>query len=273
VASVTLVRRVASVLERASVRTDTALPWANAVEMAAAAGFELDPWQADVLTSSAPRLLLCCGRQVGKSQTVAMLVAWTAIHVPGALCLAVSPSLRQSQELFRKVTDVYSRLDWRVPTEAESALRLELRNGSRVISLPGSEATIRGYSAAKLIAVDEAARIPDDLIAATRPMLATSHHGRLLALSSPWGKRGWFWRTWTEGEGWERVRVLARACPRISGEFLEAERRALSPLEFASEYECEFLDLAGAVFRSEDIAASFDPTVTPLFGGRTWLNS
>jgi hypothetical protein len=51
---------------------------------------------------------------------------------------------------------------------AESALRLELANGSRIVSLPGSGETVRGYSAPRLVIVDEASRVPDELMGANR---------------------------------------------------------------------------------------------------------
>lgn len=50
-----------------------------------------------------------------------------------------------------------------MPTQTESALRLELQNGSRIISLPGKEQTVRGFSGVRLLAIDEAARVPDEL--------------------------------------------------------------------------------------------------------------
>ena len=64
--------------------------------------------------------------------------------------------------------------------KAASALRAEMANGSRILALPGSETTVRGYSAADLIVIDEAARVGDSLLQAVRPMLATSQ-GRLVA--------------------------------------------------------------------------------------------
>jgi hypothetical protein len=73
---------------------------------------------------------------------------------------------------------------------------LELGSGSRIVSLPGTEGTIRGYSAVSLLIGDEAARVSDALYYAVRPMLAVSQ-GRLLALSTPFGKRGWFCEEWT----------------------------------------------------------------------------
>jgi len=72
----------------------------------------------------------------------------------------------------------------------EGALSVRLANGSRILSLPGTEATVRGFSADLLI-IDEAARVHDSLYEAVRPMLAVTG-GRLVALSAPWGRRGWF---------------------------------------------------------------------------------
>src|SRR6516164_5676820 len=141
---------------------------------------------------STPMLVLCA-RQSGKSTCAAALGLYEALYASPALVLLLSPSLRQSQELFRATMQLYTRGGAQVPTVAESALRLELTNGSRTVALPGeSDATIRGYANVRLLVIDEAARVPDDLYRATRPMLAVGG-GRLVALSTPYGKQGWFW--------------------------------------------------------------------------------
>ena len=194
----------------------------------------------------------------------AALALGTALREPGSLTLVLSPSLRQSQESFRRVLDLYRTLQTPRPTQAESALRLELSNGSRIVSLPGTESTVRGYSNVRLLVIDEAARVPDELYYSVRPMLAVSH-GRLLALSTPFGKRGWFYQEYTQGEGWERVKITAYDCPRISKEFLEEERRTLPPLFFQSEYCCEFVDTIDQVFASAFVHAAISAEVQPLF--------
>src|SRR5436190_1727587 len=81
------------------------------------------------------------------------------------------------------------------PAGRETQLRLELANGSRVVCLPGREGTIRSFGGVALLVLDEAARIPDALYRSVRPMLAVSG-GRLVALSTPFGRRGWFWQEW-----------------------------------------------------------------------------
>ena len=162
-------------------------------------GLQLDDWQARVVRERPKRGLWLCARQTGKTTTALLTTLWTVLYEAPALCLIVSPSLRQSTEAFRSFLALYHRLHGVPDLKAESATRAELASGSRVISLPGSERTVRGFAGAHLIVCDEAARIDDDLMSALRPMLATVN-GSLLMLSTPAGKRGEFHRAWTEGE-------------------------------------------------------------------------
>ena len=238
------------------------------VVFARSLGIEPDSWQAQVLRGGADRLLMLCARQAGKSTTAALLALHTALFTPRALVLLLSPSLRQSGELFRKVAAYYAQLTDAAPAQAESTLHLELANGSRVISLPATEGTIRGYSGARLLVLDEASRIEDALYFATRPMLAISR-GRLVALSTPFGRRGWFYDAWhSGGDAWQRVKVTAQECPRIAAAFLAEERRALGPRWYGQEYDCEFTEMEGAVFSSDVIAAALSDSVKPLTFGR-----
>ena len=227
------------------------------VAMAGEVGLAPDPWQARFLRSRSERVLLNCCRQSGKSTITALLAVHTAVYRNRSLVLLLSPSLRQSQELFRKASDVYQKLDHPVPRVSESALRLELENGSRIVSLPGTEQTVRGYSGVRLLAIDEAARVPDDLYLAIRPMLAVSG-GRLVALSTPYGSRGWWHDAWHSFEAWERYRVPASECPRISPGFLAEEERTMGRWWFQQEYGCEFLDSQAQAFSREDIEGAFD---------------
>jgi hypothetical protein len=177
----------------------------------------------------------------------------------------LSPSLRQSQELFRKVLDVYRTLDAAIAPENESTLRLELSNGSRIVSLPGKEETIRGFSGANLIVIDEASRVADSLYYSVRPMLAVSG-GRLVCMTTPFGKRGFFHHEWTQGEGWQKIKITAEQCPRISKAFLAEERRSLGEWWYRQEYLCEFTDTVDQVFSYEHVMGAFTDEVKPLFG-------
>ena len=229
-------------------------------------GFVPDQWQEDLLRSTAQRILMNIHRQAGKSTVIGALAAHTAVYQPDSLVLVLSPGLRQSQELFRKCLDAYHALGGAAPADAETALRLELVNGSRIISLPGKEETVRGYSGVRLLLVDEAARVPNELYMSVRPMLAVSG-GRLIAPSTPFGKRGWWYEAWSSDQVWERVEIPATRCPRIAPEFLAEERAALG-MWYPQEYECQFIQAEGSVFMYEDIRAMLSADVQPIVFGQ-----
>jgi hypothetical protein len=196
-------------------------------------------------------MLLCCCRQAGKSSVVAILGLVEAVFVPGTKVLLVSRSHRQSRELFRLVAEFYGRMGSPMK-KRQTQEELELTSGSRVVCLPCREDTIRGYAHINLLVLDEAARVPDDLYRAVRPMLAVSN-GRLICLSTPYGKRGFFHDAWTSGGAdWERIEVPADKVPRIKPEFLAEERRALGDTWFRQEYLCQFQAFEGLVYPDFD---------------------
>jgi hypothetical protein len=213
----------------------------------AARGLTPDPWQCDLLRSNDRQVLFNCSRQSGKSTVVASLALHTLLFTPRSLVLLLSPSLRQSGEIFRKLLDGYQALGEPIRAVRRTAFQLELANGSRVVSLPGREGTLRAFSGVNLLVLDEAARIPDVLYRSVRPMLAVSR-GRLIALSTPFGQRGWFFDEWQSGGPWRKVRIPWHDCPRIAADFIAEERRALGESWVRQEYECEFTALEGLVY-------------------------
>jgi hypothetical protein len=252
-------------METATVRPVLARLRADPARIFEEAGMTPDVWQRSLLLSPSQRMLLLCSRQAGKSQTAAALALKAALLEPPALVLLLSPTQRQSSELFRdKVMRLFAALGRPVSTAQESALSMSLVNGSRIVSLPGDEETIRGYSGVRLLVVDEASRVPDALYFAVRPMLAVSQ-GRLVCLSTPFGKRGFFFEEWHGSGSWERVRITAEQCPRIPAAFLQEERRALGERWYRQEYECSFEETVDQVFSHADVMAAMTDDVRPLF--------
>jgi len=251
-----------------AVRKRLELEKSDASLLARRGGITPDDWQRDLLRSDARQMILNCSRQSGKSTITAVMGLHAALFTPGSLVLMLSPSLRQSQELFKKLKDVYTSVTVpELPTATEeSSLRLQFSNGSRVVALPGSEATIRGFSSVNLVIIDEAAACDDALFYALKPMLAVSG-GRIVLLSTPRGKRGFFFDVWSGGnDDWKRVLISAHDCPRISPEWLEAERRAMPDFWFRQEFLCEFCETIDSVFSFDDIQDALDPNILPLFG-------
>jgi terminase large subunit-like protein len=233
----------------------------------------LDPWQQELLESTAPRILIAAARQSGKSTMCALLALHEILYQDDALVLVVSRSLRQSGELTRKIKDFYHTMGEPVEAEAEQQLSLTLTNGSRVISLPGDESTIRGYSGPAIVLVDEAARVPDEVWASVSPMLAVSQ-GRMIALSTPRGPLNKFADLWRNGNGFERYKVTAYEMPRITDEFLATERAHMTETEFKREYEVDFSAEEYTLFTAEMITGALDDSVRliPELEALSWRN-
>jgi hypothetical protein len=212
-----------------------------------------DPWQRDLLLSHQPYLLLNCARQTGKSTTVAAIALHQLLTSPGSLVLLVAPSERQSHELFRKVLHAYRTLGKPIASVRSNRSELELKSGSRLVALPGREETIRSFSGVDLLILDEASRVPDDLYRSVRPMLAVSQ-GRLLALSTPFGQRGWFYEEWIGVGPWQRIHIPWTQCPRITADFIAEETRALGQAWVDQEYNGLFTAMEGLVFPEFDMA-------------------
>ena len=240
-----------------------------------AMGWTPDPWQAEFLRSQAKRESLLCSRQAGKSTTTAARMIREACLYPRSDCLVFSPTLRQSMELLRKVREFHLALGRPVAEVSVSKTVLELANGSRVLSLPDNQEGVVGFSAPRLIVIDEGSRVSDLLYKSVRPMLAVSG-GSLLTLSTPFGNTGWFFDLWDESaeaqkrrarlnEQWRKTPVTADHVPRITPEFLADERIELGERWFRQEYYLQFLDSVDAVFARSVIEGARGEGIEPLF--------
>ncbi len=257
-----------SQVERLSARVDklcyTPPVWEcpNPVELARQAGIELDDWQRAVCESRAPRVACNVSRQLGKSTVGAILGMHKAYSTPGSLTVVISPSLNQSSELALKCKSLHARLGRPIRAMRESVLSIHLANGSRVVCVPGTEDTSRGYSP-DLIIIDEAARLEDPTWFSLTPMVSVSG-GRIITLSTPRFEIGWWWDAITHHrESWAYWEVPASSCGRVDPAFLESEKESMGELFYGMEYECRFGQGAGQCFRSEDIEKIIKDSVVP----------
>jgi hypothetical protein len=213
-------------------------------------GVTPDEWQARLMRGTADTVALC-GRRVGKSQSAGWAAAHHVVEGEGRTALCISPTQRQSGELFRlaKAAIVKAIPDAAFPTD--NRLSLELPNGSRLLSLPGDPGTVRGLTAS-LVVLDETQSLPNgghELFASVRPMLATTG-GRMIVLGTPLDRVGLLFDMW-EGDAaqdWLRLHVPSTECPRIPATFLESERRLLGEALFRREYLAEFSASATGMF-------------------------
>ncbi|MBI2684923.1 MAG: hypothetical protein HYX27_01305, partial [Acidobacteria bacterium] len=139
-----------------------------------------------------------------------------------------------------------------------------LANGAQVIALPDSEETIRGFSAPRLIVVDEAAFASEDVFKALVPMLTVSA-GTIMLLSTPNGQTGYFYEQWhNDNSPWTRLQGSLKDCPRVSKETIDQMRQTMSKDDFAQEFECKFI-AAGGQFISREVFRACLRDDFPLF--------
>ncbi len=234
-------------------------------ELAADLGYTLDPWQRTIIEGRGD-WLACCGRQVGKSTVAEVKALHTAIRHAGSLSLIIAPGQRQSQEVFKRVADDVGRLGIRCPELNKSGLTLD--NGSRILALPGTGSTIRGYSKVMLAVIDEAAFVVPELFAAVRPMLLVSG-GDLLVMSTPFLKGDYFDTEWNRDDGvWQRVQVLTEECQWMPADQLAKklalERASLPPVLFDREYRCIPMESSNLMFSEDVLNRMFTGEERPL---------
>lgn len=210
-------------------------------------------------------MLVC--RQAGKSSTAAAIGVSRMLERPDTPVIIVCPTERQSNELLRKAKDYLRNMNLPIRMEGEAATKIELTNRSRMIALPGKPTTIRAFGNARLIILDEAAFIDNDVYSAVEPMLAAD--GQLIQMSTPYGSRGVFYESWKDDSGfWRKIIVTAPEVPRkYPPEVLAAKRidPQISEREFAQEYMCEFVDTVDAAFTAADIENACSDEFSALY--------
>ena len=246
-------------------KSETPASFMDAAEFAKTRlGFDADEPQREMLLSRAKRAISNCTRQWGKSTVAVAKAVHRAFTIAECTVIVASPSDRQSGEWMRKAEGMIESLDIRPRGDGYNKLSLLLPNGSRIVGLPGMDGTVRGFSAVSMLVIDEASRVPDSMYRALRPMLAVSD-GDLWLMSTPCGKRGFFYETWEHaGSEWMRVRVPATECPRISKSFLEEQRSVMGLESFRQEHMCEFTGSGMGVFDRDLVEAALDDELDPL---------
>ncbi len=225
-------------------------------------GFTPDPTQSEILRAASRRIILCMGRRCGKTYAISTRALHFALTHPLTDTLIFSRSQRQANILLGHTHRFLAKLAIRRRGDGLNPDSLLLPNGSRILSLPPNPDTVLGFTPDLLI-LDEAARIPDSLYFAVSPMLAFNDP-ILILLSTPNGRRGFFYREWTSSQDdWHRFFSPATQCPRISQRFLESERAKKPEMFFRQEYECEFLDAAGAFFPESLLERAIDRSLDP----------
>lgn len=225
-------------------------------------GTELWPHQAEVAASPARYRIICAGRQVGKSQLLAVLALHHAFSRARQTVLIVSAGDTAAKRLLETVAAMALAsplLAGAVVDESSKAVTLS--NGSVIRAVPASAAQIRGWSIDLLI-LDEAAFIDPEIWRAAEPAIIARPGSRVILSSSPWGGADHFFRVmWGLAmaspdvfqAAWHWPSIVS---PLVDADLLERIRERESPVIFAREYEARWMDAAGAYFTTAELEAA-----------------
>lgn len=234
-------------------------------------GLEPDPWQADFLNMSYRRALLLCSRRSGKTTVVAIKALHHAMFASPkepATVLLFAHAGKQTEELLFHLHAFYKNLGKPIPRDTDRISQLDFENGSRILAFKSNPDSLVGFTPT-LVIIDEAARVDEEMYRAIAPMRALGKC-QLIALSTPHGKQGWFYREWADPEReWYRVRKTSDDCPRIDKTVIEEDRRSFGDPFVRQEYGCHFEVMEGLVY-PEFEACIVDPGALNFVPTRGW---
>jgi hypothetical protein len=211
---------------------------------------ELHPGQLRVVEQSSRYNVICCGRRWGKSLLGLDLAIETALDGRPAAWFA--PTYKLLTEPWRDAIRTLSPI---IESKNEQEKQLRLATGGVLdfwtLDDPNSG---RGRKYARVV-LDEAAmarHLEEAWTQAVRPTL-TDYRGDAWFFSTPKG-RNYFWRLHCLGmdpeeSEWSAWTMPTLSNPHISPEEVEAARLELPERVYLQEYNADFIDSSGGVFR------------------------
>lgn len=190
-------------------------------------------------------------RQSGKSVTVAIFSIFEALRTPNGHVVIVAPTDRQSAELFIKISTFLENSPLRNEITNFTLRELTLKNGCRISAYPTGDRgeNIRGLTANPALIIEEAAFVPDNIISQVLTPMVAATNGKIIKISTPFGQNH-FYRSFNSPE-WKSHRYTcwdAITAGHITKEFIERVRNETTSIEFATEYEAEFIPDQDAYF-------------------------
>ena len=221
---------------------------------------KLDKWQHEVLAAEG-NICLCSGRQVGKSQIIAIKAAEFIVNNPNKTVLIISITEDQAERMLQKIL-IYLHDNHRDKIVMKGMKRptkhkIHMLNKSVVVTKAVGQygLGVLGMTV-DIVVPDECAFLPDAIWQSITPMLLTTG-GKMWLLSTPNSMQGYFYEAYTNPEmGFQTFHVsseeVAEGRPEpqrsIMLDYLKREKERMTELQYAQQYLAQFLEELGQFF-------------------------
>lgn len=252
-------------ISRADIRSDVIMDFGRAAFMKVPINryiekLGLEPISSQIALINAvncPKYRFVCAalsRRQGKTY-IANVIGQVVSLVPGANILIMSPNYSLSQISFELQRGLIKQFSLEIERDNMKDKIITLSNGSsiRMGSVNQVDSCVgRSYD---LIIFDEAALADGEeaFNVALRPTL-DKPGSKAIFISTPRGRTNWFARFWQRGFSdefpeWCSIRATYKANPRMSEADIEEAKRSMSLAEFKQEYEADFNQFEGQVWK------------------------
>ncbi len=237
--------------------------------------------QKRLFRSAASVRIAACGRRWGKTESLSVDIASLALTERGSHQLLVAPTEAQARLLGDAVQDKLekafasgdARLDDRkLLVRSRPHLTLTLApvdsgpEASEILCRTAGRdgRNLRGLWAHRII-VDEAAHVPNRVLREVLPPMLADRGGEYVLASSPNGRRSAFYTLFARGavpNNTHGVSYQSFQCPttdnkaHLDAAWLASQREDMGEALYAQEFEAQFLDDFGMVFREDEISAA-----------------
>lgn len=207
-------------------------------------------------------LVLCWSRQCGKSVFAEIMLLEYMLTRPGTFSAYVSPTFSLGKKVFSEMLKLLNQTGM-IRRSNAGDLTIETINDStlKFFSIESAQ-SIRGHTVSGILIIDEAAYLPDALPNGEEPWanvlypLTKARNPKVLVISTPAGRRGFFWDFWNRAEKGEKgLACLKRTImddDLATPEQVEDLRSSMPEAAFRQEFMVEFMDDSVSYFKGFD---------------------
>ena len=221
---------------------------------------KLFKYQIDFLKSclDSHRVIGVFSRQTGKTTMISLFAIYMALQEDNYKVLIIAPTDRQAGELFGRLSNSARSSGLTAQFIKSSTMReIVFINESYIRAMTTGDFgdTIRGQTA-DMIILEESSYIKSDIVGKVIiPMIASrGSDGRIIQIGTPFFKNH-FYESFMSDK-YSSHNYDYTNCPLITEEFIQEQKKNLTKMEFAMEYEAKFIEDSDCYFSSELIHQS-----------------